>query len=96
MNATSINAGSENIDLHSDFGNVTLEKASGKDITLNSNSGVHHNERMCAPQVTCKLTTDFGDTSVRERFGNSLSVETNSGKVTLERLTVSEALTVQE
>ena len=45
VNATSIMAGTENIDLHSDFGAVTLKKAGGKDITLDFKQRRHHIQR---------------------------------------------------
>ena len=73
VNATSIEAGAENIDLRSDFGNVTLKKAGGKDITLDSNSGTI---TLSEVRATGDLTsnTDFGNT----KFENGSRIRSTS------------------
>jgi len=73
VNATSIKAGSENIDLSSDFGGVTLEKAGGKDITLDSNSGtITLNEVRATGELNSN--TDFGNTKFENGSADSLHI----------------------
>jgi DUF4097 and DUF4098 domain-containing protein YvlB len=94
VDATSINAGEENIELSSGFGTVSLERASGKDITLNSNSGVLKMNDVRA-SGNMKMSTDFGDISWSTGLAKLLDVETKSGKVTLDKITLDAALTVK-
>jgi hypothetical protein len=91
VEASSINAGSENIDLYSGFGKITLEKASGKDIRLDSQSGGLEMLNVRA-SGNVEMTTDFGDTLFDGGSAGKLMVETNSGKVTLNTLTLQGAL----
>ncbi len=92
VDATSINAGEKNIVLSSGFGKVSLKRASGKHITLDSNSGVlEMNDVRASGDV--KMSTDFGDISWSTGLGSSLDVETKSGKVTLTKITLNGALT---
>lgn len=94
VDATSINAGEENIKLSSGFGTVSLERASGKDITLNSNSGVLKMDDVRA-SGNVEMSTDFGDISWNTGLANLLNVETKSGKVTLDKITLHDALTAR-
>ena len=95
VTATSIVAGSENIDLSSDFGSVILKKASGKDITLDSNSGAI---TLGEVRATGDLTTntDFGNTTIENGSSDSLHTETNSGKVSLSKLKVNNQIFVKD
>ncbi len=93
VQASSINAGSENIELSSGFGKVSLEKASGADIKLESNSGVlEMNDVRALGDI--EMRTDFGDTNFNTGSANLLTIETKSGKVTLNALNMRGALTV--
>jgi DUF4097 and DUF4098 domain-containing protein YvlB len=95
VTAASIQAGSEDIELNSDFGAITLKNASGNDITLDSNSGtITLREVRATGNINTK--TDFGDTSVENGSANSLSVETNSGAVTLKKVRISKEIKVQD
>ena len=95
VSATSIVAGSENIDLNSDFGGVILKKASGKDISLDSNSGAITLSEVRATG-TLTTNTDFGDTTFDNGSAVSLHTETNSGKVSLSKLTISRQIFVKD
>jgi len=95
VTATSIVAGSENIDLNSDFGSVTLKKAGGKDITLDSNSGAI---TLSEVRATGELNTntDFGNSTFENGSADSLHTETNSGKVSLSKLKISKQIFVKD
>ena len=94
VTATSIVAGTENIDLSSDFGEVILKKAGGKDISLDSNSGnITLNEVRATGELTAN--TDFGNTKFENGSADALHVETNSGKVSLAKLNISKLLFVK-
>ena len=95
VEATSIKAGSKNIELRSDFGNIVLEKASASDITFKSNSG----------KVTLKdvnatgdfySKSDFGDTKFENGSAASINIKSNSGKVELAKLKVSKLIKVDD
>jgi DUF4097 and DUF4098 domain-containing protein YvlB len=93
VEATGIQAGNADINLHSDFGGVDLTHASGANITLDSNSGTIS---LSEVNATGKLITkaEFGDTKYENGSANSLNVETNSGKVTLTNLKVVKELII--
>lgn len=94
VTATSIKAGSTDIELQSDFGRIKLEKASGRDITLGSNSGVIElNDVRATGDI--KTNTDFGDTKFENGSADSLDVETNSGKVLLVKIKIVKEIKVQ-
>lgn len=95
VNATSITAGSEIIDLHSDFGAVILKKAGGKDITLDSNSG---NITLSEVRATGDLTTDtrFGNIEFDNGSAVTLTLNTNSGRIELASVNVSGLLLVKD
>jgi DUF4097 and DUF4098 domain-containing protein YvlB len=95
ITAASIRAGSEDIDLHSDFGAISLRNASGRNVTLDSNSGSITLEDV---RVTGEITTrtDFGNTSFENGSGASLSIETNSGKVSLVKVRINKEIKVQD
>jgi DUF4097 and DUF4098 domain-containing protein YvlB len=95
VTATSITAGSQDIDLQSDFGSIRLQNASGKDVTLDSNSG---NVTLQEVQATGDINTntDFGNTSFENGSGGSVTLETNSGSVSLVKVRVRQAIKVQD
>ena len=95
VNATSITAGSEIIDLHSDFGPVILKKAGGKDITLDSNSG---NITLSEVRATGDLTasTDFGNIEFDNGSSISLTLNTKSGRIELTSVNVNGQLLVTD
>ena len=95
VTATSIRAGSENIDLNSEFGAITLEKANGRDITIDTNSGsVKLNEVRASGKLVA--STEFGDVTIENGSADSLNVDTNSGGVSLTKLTVKKDILVED
>lgn len=94
VEAVSINAGSENIELASGFGKISLEKASGKDLKLNSKSGaLETNDVRASGDI--EMSTDFGGVDFHGGSANLLSVETQSGKVTLSKLNLHGTVTAR-
>lgn len=93
INATSINAGNENVTVEADFGDITLEKISGGDVTANSNSGVITFTDVRAAG-TVFIKTDFGNTFYENGSAETLSLETNSGKTSVTKVNVRKELTV--
>jgi DUF4097 and DUF4098 domain-containing protein YvlB len=95
VTGTSIKAGTGNIELYSEFGSITLEKANGKDITMDTNSGaIDLNEVRATNKLTAN--TDFGDVAFENGSADSLSIETNSGSVSLLKLAVKKEIKVQD
>jgi DUF4097 and DUF4098 domain-containing protein YvlB len=95
VNATSIVASAENIDLSSDFGTVILKKAGAKDITLDSNSGaITLSEVRATGDITTK--TDFGNTSFENGSADGIHIQTNSGKVSLGKLNINQQIFVKD
>lgn len=95
VNATSIVAGNEDIDLSSDFGGVILKKAGGRDITLDSNSGtITLNEVRATGDLTSN--TDFGNTGFENGSADALHVETNSGSVSLVKINIRKEIFVKD
>jgi DUF4097 and DUF4098 domain-containing protein YvlB len=93
ITATSIKASGEDVDLHTDFGSVKLEKVNAKNVTAQSNSGtIQLNDVRASGDILTK--SDFGDIKYENGSGASLNVETNSGKVSLIKLKVTRELVV--
>jgi DUF4097 and DUF4098 domain-containing protein YvlB len=93
VTAASIKAGTEDIELTSSFGAVTLQNASGNNINLSSNSGkITLNEVRATRDITTQ--TDFGDTEFENGSASSLSIESNSGKASLLKLKVNDQIKV--
>lgn len=94
VDASLIDAGSENIALSSGFGEVSLEQATGKDMKLYSNGGLLEISDIRA-SGDIETSTDFGDIFFNNGAANLLTVETKGGKVSLDQLNLHGALTVQ-
>ncbi|HLO31323.1 MAG TPA: DUF4097 family beta strand repeat-containing protein [Anaerolineales bacterium] len=95
VNASSITAGEETIQLHSEFGSITLNKASGKDITLDSNGGgITLKEVRATGSITSQ--TEFGNTSFENGSSDSLNIDTNNGSVSLTKLRVNKQIKIQD
>jgi DUF4097 and DUF4098 domain-containing protein YvlB len=95
VTATSIKAGTDDIELHSEFGSITLEKANGGDITLDTKSGsIDLNEVRATNSLTAN--SDFGDVAFENGSADSLSVDNNGGSVSLVKLTVKKEIKVQD
>jgi DUF4097 and DUF4098 domain-containing protein YvlB len=95
VTGTSIKANDENIDLRSEFGAITLEKANGNTITVDTNSGsVKLNEVRAIGKITA--STEFGEVSIENGSADSISVDTNSGGITLTKLTVKKEIHVED
>ncbi|MFT3892589.1 MAG: DUF4097 family beta strand repeat-containing protein [Anaerolineales bacterium] len=95
VTATSIKANEGDIILKSDFGALTLEKANGKDITIDTNSGTVKLDEVRATGKL-SLSTQFGDVSYENGSANSVFVKTNSGSISLTKLTVAKDIHVED
>jgi hypothetical protein len=95
VTGTSIKAGTGDIELRSEFGSLTLEKASGRDITLDTNSGAIDLNEVRATN-TLIANTDFGDVTFENGSADSLSIETNGGSVSLLKLNIKQEIKVQD
>ena len=95
VHAVSVNGGDGDILLSSGFGNVLLEKASGREIRLESQSGMlEMNDVRASGPV--EMVTDFGDADFNTGSADELTIETKSGQVTLNRLNVQGLVTVKD
>jgi DUF4097 and DUF4098 domain-containing protein YvlB len=95
VEATSINARSEDIRLESSFGSISLADASAANITLKSNSGALEARNVRASKDV-ELFTEFGNVNFDNGSAGSLTISTNSGAVDLESVNVSGALVVED
>ena len=95
VNTSAIEAGSENIELNSEFGGITLNNASANTIALDSNSGTISLREV---QATSTITTqtDFGNTRFENGSSNSLSIKTSNGAVSLKKVRVSKEIKVED
>jgi DUF4097 and DUF4098 domain-containing protein YvlB len=73
--------------LQSDFGMVSLENSTGRDVSAKSNAGAIALAGVEA-EGTVTLDTDFGAVSFEQGRAGALAVQTNNGKVDLFSLTV--------
>ncbi len=91
ITATSVKASGAEVNLHTDFGSVSLEKVNAKDVTAQSNSGTI---KLTDVRATGNILTksDFGDIKYENGSAASLEVETNSGQVVLTKLKVSKGI----
>ena len=95
VTATSIKAGTGDIELHTEFGGVTLEKANARNITVDTNSGsIDLNEVRATSDLTAN--TQFGDVTFENGSAASLSIENNGGAVSLRKLTIRNQIKVQD
>ena len=95
IDVTSVQAGSEDIDLYSGFGSIYLSQVSGAGIAVESRSGKLDLENV---RVTkdMELDSDFGSIDYETGSAGSLDVSTKSGSITLTSLTVRGALTLRD
>ena len=95
VKAVGIKAGTDDIELNSDFGNITLEKANAANITFDSNSGkVSLKDVNATGDYYSK--SDFGDTKFENGTAASVTIESKSGKVALTKVTISKLIKVQD
>lgn len=95
VTATAIRAGSENIDLESEFGSITLEKANGKDITIDTSNGSAQLDQVRATG-TLSASSEFGGVTIENGSADSLTIETTNGDVSLSKLTVKKDIQVDD
>ncbi len=92
---SSVNAGSDDINISTDFGTLILEKVSGKDITLQSNSGkLTLNDVRATGDIFGK--SDFGNVEFENGSASNLELETNSGKISVIKVNVRNEIIVDD
>lgn len=95
INASAIKANSEEITLHSDFGNIHLEQSKAKDISITSNGGdIMLSEVIATGKIETK--TDFGETTYKNGSANAVKVQTNGGDVTLEKIKITNDVYIKD
>lgn len=95
VEASSIDAGSEDIRLDSKFGSVRLTDATGAEIVLHSDSGILEAKNVRASQEM-ELATQFGGVTFENGSAGSLKIVTQSGAVELTSIDVRGALVVED
>jgi DUF4097 and DUF4098 domain-containing protein YvlB len=95
VEASSIDAGSEDIRLDSKFGSVRLTDATGAEIVLHSDSGILEAKNVRASQEM-ELSTQFGGVTFENGSAGSLKIVTQSGAVELTSIDVRGALVVED
>ena len=95
VNVTSVKAGSQNVDIYSGFGTITLKQVSGENITIESKSGKLELEIVRATQEM-NLHTDFGNLDFMTGSAEVLEARTNSGSIKLTSVTVAGELILRD
>jgi hypothetical protein len=83
ISASQVEAGSEDIVLATNFGEITLERAGGRSLNIDSQSG---SLKLSDVRLTAGLVagTDFGEISLNKVTAASYEVNSNSGSITLD------------
>jgi DUF4097 and DUF4098 domain-containing protein YvlB len=95
ITATAIMASGKNIDLKSEFGSITLRRANGRDITIDTSNG---SAQLDEVRATGKLSvsSEFGGVTIENGSADSLTVDTANGDVSLTKLTVKKDIHVED
>jgi len=92
IHATDVNSGT--LSLHSEFGEITIERSVGESIEADTSSGgVKLTDVSAEGEVN--LSSNFGDIQFEDGQAGTLWVETDSGGVKLTDLTVNDELTAK-
>ena len=89
-----VQANKQTIDLKSEFGSITLEKATARDINVHSNSGELKLENVEATG-DISLASEFGRIQFKSGQADMLNIEANSGAVILTDLVINKPLTAK-
>lgn len=83
IRASQLEAGSKDIVLATDFGEVTLERASGRNLNVDSQSG---SLKLSDIRLTANLVagTDFGEITLAKVSADSYELDSNSGSITVD------------
>ena len=95
IEATSIKAGTKDIDIFSGFGKATLKQVSGANITVRSQSGNIELENVRATKEMY-LSTDFGKLEFKTGSAGTLEAKTNSGSIDLASVTIKGQLIIRD
>ena len=95
IEATSIKAGTKDIDIFSGFGKATLEQVSGTNIKVRSQSGNIELENVRATKEMY-LSTDFGKLEFKTGSAGTLEAKTNSGSIDIASVTIKGQLTIRD
>ena len=95
IEATSIKAGTKDIDIFSGFGKATLEQVSGANIKVRSQSGNIELENVRATKEMY-LSTDFGKLEFKTGSAGTLEAKTNSGSIDIASVTIKGQLTIRD
>ncbi len=89
-----VDAGDKNVEIKTDFGDITLEQIKAKDVSATSNSGgvTFTNVRAAGDAY---IKTDFGNTVYKNGSAASLTLDTNSGKISVTKINVTKELKIQ-
>ncbi len=94
ISAQRIQAKDGNVNLHTDFGDISLEDTSAENIDISTNSGaVGLRDVTATGSVT--LGSDFGNIGFESGSAGRITADTNSGKVRLTGLTVAGDITAR-
>lgn len=88
-----IQAGEEALDLHTDYGDITLEQAQAGPIKVHTSSGLIRLAEVKAEGV--ELGSDYGQVEIEAGWMAELDLKTGSGEVNLSQLMVKEGLNVR-
>lgn len=84
---SSVDAGTGDITISTDFGKLTLEQVNGKDISITSNSGtLELNNVRATGDIFAK--SDFGNVNFENGSAAKIQFETNSGKITITKVNI--------
>lgn len=95
IDLVSVQAGSQNVDIYSGFGTISLEQVRAANITIESRSGKLELENVRATGEM-NLHTDFGNLDFMTGSADILEAKTNSGSIKLTSVTVAGGLVLRD
>ena len=89
-----VDAGSKNVKIDADFGEITLEQVKAKDVSVTSNSGAVTFTNVSA-SGDAFIKSDYGNTIYENGSAASLTLETSSGKTSVTKVTITKELKIE-
>ena len=93
INIEAVEAGTKDVKINSDFGEITLAQVKARDVSVTSNSGAvtFTNVRASGDAF---IKSDFGNTTYENGSAASLTLETSSGKTSITKVNITKELKV--
>jgi hypothetical protein len=94
MGETSVTGTQGNVDIHNDFGAITLEDIAGA-LSVKTNSGEVNATSIDAGSEDIDLNSDFGGITLKNANGKNITLNSKSGRITLSEVRATGDITSQ-